>query len=1315
MSSSIDGSSHTAISSQDSLNKNCNYNITDLDITDNTNTNVFDGDVAKRYKRPKLLAIRQGLPMRCSPKSNLKAKLKFLGLWKINNNANLHQNDERTNNEYYNLSGALDQQTVHMPPARPNTRRYLSPSKQEQRLAYNGSQQNLSEPSISKTFIDHRSISSSHLMPAFVKKKMTASTINPSMTQTKVLLNSTGIGPNPLVAQTTGEYKNGIWGNTLSGTSYAPPRHRVKAHFGITANERRIGSGRLIPRQVDWESRNTHDNEKSPNSTKVVSITDKGALAKNHFAPQESGLATDRRFDHTAYNEHMDQQTFDRSRVSVDEHPGDNYEYSNSTKSAKTHSTGVPREDMPKFQPPALRNRNTRNYQYNDRNEEPEWFSGGPTSQHDTIELHGFEDIDEHLNITAPTGNSNRSTILTPSRKLSESSSSRASSTLNLNISKSREALCSSQDQEKDVKQSPNVSPKNVVSTCNNAISAKSNSSVDEEQNNLLGRNNDCNNTNPVTTHINQSSNVGSTNFLLDDTSQQNASAGLTSKEQDFSFDVFLNPSLDPLKHTLMRGDNPMGNADEVLGSSRFSRWFGNKPIDESTQPSTSTKNSSSTITELSNTNCRKSETNTLLEFLNKLPALPDSKPINKATSIPSVEELEARMRAIDTGKEDSFETGFTDITSISTEKKDNDINKVFSMDQEKACATPQEGEIQAFKMLLQKLGSCSMQQQQHQQQQLFFQQLLQPSNLQTGILTTPESRNAPIKPLHIMETGNTFGRAHLLQHMHVKNDDANIAHMQFKQQQQHNHGDITNVQQPQSETQNLSAYFANQPEKHFGARNFHQHPARGEIPINFLQQEINNSNAAQHFKEVTMALREMPDIERQTRQQSPLLGRNSEMPLSNQMSSNESFLHHIFDQKLKSNEILLDRNPQTPHFQHQNTQVMPGQRELQLHTQTIMQNAMRKKKIDDHQLQQTPQNSFRRQPIVTQQQQQQAHNQSTIQQQHRHINSSTPLAFTPTSVLRKMTAEKDNFNTSTADKFHSATTAGMQQQNKALPPENTFIKPQNAQQQMYQQPIATQPRMILGGKLSQPQQISNNNNTPPSGLTQSRPQPIQSMRSTPLNWPFNFLNHNIPATKPIGRPILKGSMSSQSTNPQHPPQSQTEFMLNHLDFQQIQQQRLKSQQQLVPFPQGSATSASIPSHSMLMTQAQQQQQVYQQRALALQRQQHQFHVQQQLHNQHQHDQPLEIYNHNICMISPLSSDTASSNSVADAAAETVRINYQRDGGLSPTSNQLAQWFSPELLAQANAGKLPLLKMNQTLSLAEFEKNMQHSSTTVHN
>lgn len=48
-----------------------------------------------------------------------------------------------------------------------------------------------------------------------------------------------------------------------------------------------------------------------------------------------------------------------------------------------------------------------------------------------------------------------------------------------------------------------------------------------------------------------------------------------------------------------------------------------------------------------------------------------------------------------------------------------------------------------------------------------------------------------------------------------------------------------------------------------------------------------------------------------------------------------------------------------------------------------------------------------------------------------------------------------------------------------------------------------------------------------------------------------------------------------------------------------------------------------------------------------------------------------------------------------------------RDGNMSPTSNQLARWFSPELLAKAQAGKLPSVNQPQTmLSLEEFERTI---------
>ena len=63
-------------------------------------------------------------------------------------------------------------------------------------------------------------------------------------------------------------------------------------------------------------------------------------------------------------------------------------------------------------------------------------------------------------------------------------------------------------------------------------------------------------------------------------------------------------------------------------------------------------------------------------------------------------------------------------------------------------------------------------------------------------------------------------------------------------------------------------------------------------------------------------------------------------------------------------------------------------------------------------------------------------------------------------------------------------------------------------------------------------------------------------------------------------------------------------------------------------------------------------------------------------------------------------------------AGNPVNNAVGREGALSPTSNQLARWFSPELLA--SAGKLPSLGIGQALSLEEIERNIQHSST-VHN
>lgn len=84
----------------------------------------------------------------------------------------------------------------------------------------------------------------------------------------------------------------------------------------------------------------------------------------------------------------------------------------------------------------------------------------------------------------------------------------------------------------------------------------------------------------------------------------------------------------------------------------------------------------------------------------------------------------------------------------------------------------------------------------------------------------------------------------------------------------------------------------------------------------------------------------------------------------------------------------------------------VPSPREIVMHTQSIMQSALIKKKLEEQR------ENFRKRQDQQQQQQQQ---QQQVQQQRTSspVNSpakqtASPLAFTPTSVLRKMTADKE-------------------------------------------------------------------------------------------------------------------------------------------------------------------------------------------------------------------------------------------------------------------------------------------------------------------
>lgn len=82
----------------------------------------------------------------------------------------------------------------------------------------------------------------------------------------------------------------------------------------------------------------------------------------------------------------------------------------------------------------------------------------------------------------------------------------------------------------------------------------------------------------------------------------------------------------------------------------------------------------------------------------------------------------------------------------------------------------------------------------------------------------------------------------------------------------------------------------------------------------------------------------------------------------------------------------------------------VPSPREIVMHAQTVMQNALIKTKLEEQR------ENYRKRQDQQQQQHQQAQQRgaSPVNSPAKQTMSPTPLAFTPTSVLRKMTADKE-------------------------------------------------------------------------------------------------------------------------------------------------------------------------------------------------------------------------------------------------------------------------------------------------------------------
>ncbi|KAF5292641.1 hypothetical protein FQR65_LT11193 [Abscondita terminalis] len=188
-----------------------------------------------------------------------------------------------------------------------------------------------------------------------------------------------------------------------------------------------------------------------------------------------------------------------------------------------------------------------------------------------------------------------------------------------------------------------------------------------------------------------------------------------------------------------------------------------------------------------------------------------------------------------------------------------------------------------------------------------------------------------------------------------------------------------------------------------------------------------------------------------------------------------------------------------------------------------------------------------------------------------------------------------------------------------------------------------------------------------------------------------------------VGRPIVKANANLQTPQDQfyhHQQQQQQQRMYN-------QQRKLGPQFPSMNHSQTGASSHQQPIHfPSYSTNPQQFQQQLTQHQLRAQHQQHQPPQQQNQYGSRTNSSQLWSQQHTLL-----------GGSNYDGRLSHIGGDRGANGGdLSPTSNQLARWFSPELLERARAGKVPNLPSTATaqhaISLEELERQ---TAPPVHN
>ncbi|CAD6230459.1 GSCOCG00006768001-RA-CDS [Cotesia congregata] len=808
-------------------------------------------------------------------------------------------------------------------------------------------------------------------------------------------------------------FNSGCFVNVTQPTSRRPESPIGKPEVAHREPVRRIGSGRLLTRDM-WDFR--PENEKMEPDRPDYGFRSGGNSARDRDSGRERENLRDRDNvrDRDDRNERYERRSFGRDFGDRDNRDRDR---GSDSRNDRGHVMDRDKDRGGRDRKYGSDRRKIHSHDSREP-EEPEWFSSGPISQHDTIELRGFDDPPEEKSIK--------------SKKISPAQKKRGKKSVN----------------EKDDKPSENsAGPKGrstptSIDQPTNPVPAPHSPILEKPENEAANEKNQSeSNDNKNTENVNR------------EKTEQSESANKREAENlNFNLEDFLKSDNLPGVSGLLT--NGVG-ANSGSGS-RFSQWFKREsPLqqNDSRRPSIQDELLNNLLSDITEPNIQVptvNESNTYFAPIS--PA--NSTNINKAPSASEVKLLEMLQRGNKSNQNGQGDTAINMVKMLKTPSvKDIGKNRMHSLEELEASlrggVPPQvqhveqqkvnktEEDLSAFKKLLAQVSGG---------QAVPAANGLNPSKGQPITLMELLKNQQPQPPIHIpphqpivpeQPHPNSFGHVGPLgptQHAH----QAQMQHenllkvLRIQQQQQHKRQQqSTDMLSMMMGTQRMVGVSPVPQEMQMlgnnvpSSRELLQRPEaqaiiqglqQGEITRQHLVQQLQNPAMQHRHRELLMNILRMfgntasrtvsphpgsgvshdPMIQQllyqqqQQQQQQQHQQQRVPSPMNNALCQPS-----IIPSNLVSNSNPLSmQHSVIPHR-------APSPRDLIMHPQSMMQNALIKNKLEEQR------ESYRKRQ-EHQQQQQQQRIASPINSPSKQIMSPTPLAFTPTSVLRKMTAEKE-------------------------------------------------------------------------------------------------------------------------------------------------------------------------------------------------------------------------------------------------------------------------------------------------------------------